>query len=418
MTFIRRLRILRSWNYSIIWVFFLMGLTIFGNFIANEKPIYANYKNQTYYPVLYDILYQMGLYRWDSELINKDWKQLPLESSLWALIPFSPTQLDMQNAPAGPPFSVLEINGQKFYHYLGTDELGRDIASGLVYGARYAIIIGLASTFIATVFGILIGSIAGFWGDHDFRISIYSLFILLTVGFWAFFMSFYSRSYIFADALSQSFFLFLRELFTSLLIFVGTTYCIWKLFLGLKYKFAFFQKYFSIPLDILISRLIEIKLSIPMLLLVIILTSIAKPSLLLLISIIAFGQWTIFARLIRAEILKIKNLDYVAAAKIQGFSYPKILLYHVIPNAFPPIWVSISFAIATAILVESALSFLGLGSNHISWGSILKSGRNNLNAWWLVLFPGFMIFFTILSFNNISQLLQKKFNPKITKIPN
>jgi peptide/nickel transport system permease protein len=157
---------------------------------------------------------------------------------------------------------------------------------------------------------------------------------------------------------------------------------------------------------------IEIKLSIPMLLIIIILTAIAKPSIFLLIGIIAFGQWTLFARLIRAEILKIKNLEYISVTKIQGLPSLKILLRHVLPNAMPPIWVSISFAVASAILVESALSFLGISSSHVSWGSLLKSGRNDLNAWWLVLFPGSMIFFTIFALNQFNENLRKILNPK------
>lgn len=412
MYFFKKIKLREVINFSILWIIFLVFLTFLANFIANDKPLYAKYQNQTYFPAIYDIFYQWGFYQWDSEFINKDWKKLPLESSVWAFIPFSPEQLDMENSPASPPFSSLKVNNQIFYHYLGTDELGRDIASGLIYGTRYAMIISLLATFIATFLGILIGSIAGFWGDYDFQLSRYTILILLTVGFWAFFISFYSRSYVLIDALSQNFYDFLWQFFISLLGLVVTTGLFWKLFVFLKNKYSFLSKKVSIPLDIIILRLIEVKLSIPILLLIIILTAFAKPNLLLLIFIIAFSQWTVFARLIRAEILKIRNLDYVLAVKVQGLSPLKILIYHVLPNAMPPIWVSISFAIASAILIESALSFLGLGISHVSWGSLLKSGRNDLNAWWLMVFPGLMIFFTIFALNNLSEYLRRKLNPK------
>lgn len=412
MYFFKNIKLKRVVNFSILWIFFLIFLTFFANFIANDKPLYAKYNSQTYFPVIYDIFYQWGFYQWDSELINKDWKKLPLENTLWTMIPFSPEQLDMENSPASPPFSSLKVNNQTFYHYLGTDELGRDIASGLIYGTRYAMIISLLATLIATSLGILIGSIAGFWGDYDFQLSRYTIVILMTVGFWAFFINFYSRSYVLIDALSQNFYYFLWEFLISLLGFIFITGLVWRLFAFLKKKYSYLSQKLAIPLDLIILRLIEVKLSIPILLLIIILTSFAKPNLLLLIFIIAFSQWTVFARLIRAEILKIKNLDYISAVKVQGLSPLKILVYHVIPNAMPPIWVSISFAIASAILIESALSFLGLGVSHVSWGSLLKSGRNDLNAWWLMVFPGLMIFFTIFALNNFSEYLRRKLNPK------
>jgi ABC-type microcin C transport system permease subunit YejE len=155
---------LRKWkslfySFSFTWIAFLLLISIFANFIANEKPLFAQYKQQTYFPVIYDILSDFGWYQWDSELANKDWKTLDLEASWWAPIPFSPEQLDLDNAPAKPPFAVLTVKNKKFYHYLGTDELGRDIASGLIYGARYAIIIGVSATFLAALFGILSGAI-------------------------------------------------------------------------------------------------------------------------------------------------------------------------------------------------------------------------------------------------------------------
>ncbi len=403
---------LLNWNFYILWLLFLIFLTLFANFIANDKPLFARYKNQIYFPALYEILYQVGLYQWENDLMNKDWKMLPLESVLWALIPFSPEQLDMQNAPASPPLSVLKIKNQNFYHFLGTDELGRDIASGLVYGSRYAVLIGTTSTFLATLLGVFLGSIAGFWGDHDFKISRYSLLIFVLIGFWAFFIAFYARSYLLGQALSQNFYRFLWEGLSSIVLFGLIVYIFWRLFSFLKSFIPLLQKKISIPLDIMISRFIEIKLSIPMLLLIIILTAIAKPNLGLLVAIIAFIQWTLFARLIRAEILKIKYLDYKNVVKIQGLSDIQILIRHVIPNALPPIWVSISFAIAAAILMESTLSFLGLGMNYVSWGALLKSGRSDLNAWWLITFPGMMIFFTIFSLNKLSNSLRAYFNPK------
>ncbi len=412
MFFIKKLTFFKSLSFSFLWLCFLILLTFFANFIANDKPLYAQYNKKSYFPVVYDILYHLELYQWDSELMNKDWKKLNLENAIWTLIPFSAEQLDMENSPASPPLSVLKVKEKKFYHYLGTDELGRDIASGLIYGTRYAIIISLSATFIATILGVLLGAIAGFWGDYDFKVSRYSLFISLSIGFWAFFMSFYARSYSITDALSQNFYLFLWEILKSIFLCFSVILLFWKSLSFLEKRYSFLSHKIAIPLDIIISRLIEIKLSIPILLLVIILIAVAKPSLLLLISIIAFGQWTIFARLIRAEILKIKNLDYISSAKNQGFSQFIILMKHVIPNALPPIWVSISFAIAAAILIESALSFLGLGVNYTSWGSLLKSGRNNLNAWWLIVFPGFMIFFTIFALNNLSDQLRKILNPK------
>ena len=151
--------------------------------------------------------------------------------------------------------------------------------------------------------------------------------------------------------------------------------------------------------------MIELFESIPLLFLVICLAAIVPSSYLGLIFIIGSSSWTSIAKFTRAEVLKIKEENYVESSLALGLNHFQILRKHILPNAFPPILISLWFGIASAILVESTLSFIGIGlsAEHVSWGSILTGSRADLSAWWLVLFPGLLLFFTIYNLNKLSE---------------
>jgi len=169
-------------------------------------------------------------------------------------------------------------------------------------------------------------------------------------------------------------------------------------------------------MDILLSRLIEIVMSVPQLVLILaLIASIEKPTVWHIMIVLGFRNWTSIARLTRAEFLRLKTLDYIAASQALGANQIRIMFRHILPNALAPILVPISFGIAAAILIESALSFLGFGPPppNPSWGTLLAAGRENLNMWWLTLFPGLAIFSTVLAYNLIGEGLQEVTDPRL-----
>jgi peptide/nickel transport system permease protein len=170
-------------------------------------------------------------------------------------------------------------------------------------------------------------------------------------------------------------------------------------------------------IDIIISRITEFFMSIPVLILIIaLLAVIDKPSIWQIMLVLGITGWTSICRLTRAEFLKLRTLDYVTAARALGAGVPRILFRHILPNAMAPVLVPITFGIATAILTESGLSLLGLGSppDTPSWGQLLNRGRENFETmWWLILFPGMAIFSTVLAYNLIGEGLQEATDPRL-----
>ncbi len=171
--------------------------------------------------------------------------------------------------------------------------------------------------------------------------------------------------------------------------------------------------YFGGFIDLLISRLIEIMLCFPTFFLILTLSAlIQERSIFHVMLIIGLTRWPEVARLVRAEFLKLKNMDYVQAAIALGFSKPRIIFGHILPNALGPVIVTAVFGIASSILIESSLSFLGLGDvTAPSWGEILSQGRQEFKLW-LILAPGFAIFLVVSVFNLVGEGIQDAMDPK------
>jgi peptide/nickel transport system permease protein len=162
--------------------------------------------------------------------------------------------------------------------------------------------------------------------------------------------------------------------------------------------------------DLTLSRLIEVVLCFPVLFLLLALAAFLPPSPLTLILAIGLTAWPSDARYSRAEVMKIKELDYARAARAAGASTPRILARHLLPNALPPLIVSAAFGIGWAILAEAALSFLGVGlpAPAISWGGILSSAPAYIEeAWWIALFPGLALFLTVSAYNLLAEGLRR-----------
>ncbi|PKL92334.1 MAG: peptide ABC transporter permease [Candidatus Goldiibacteriota bacterium HGW-Goldbacteria-1] len=176
--------------------------------------------------------------------------------------------------------------------------------------------------------------------------------------------------------------------------------------------------YFGGVIDNIIMRGVDIFLTVPTLFLILMLIVFLGPSIFNIVIIIGLTSWTDIARIVRAEVLYIKKLPYVEAAKLLGFKKRRIMFRHILPNAFSPVLVYITFGISGAILAESGLSFLGLGVQppEPSWGNILTSGKDYIDtAWWLVLYPGLSIFAAVFSFNLLGEGLRDYLNPKLDR---
>lgn len=219
---------------------------------------------------------------------------------------------------------------------LGTDTLGRNIAAGMVHGARVSLTIGIVSTLVALLIGVPLGAVAGYAGG------------------------------LVDDALMR---------FTE-----------------------FFQ-------------------TIPSFALAIVLVAILQPQLGSIVLAIGVVSWPPVARLVRGEVLSLRSREYVQAAVTIGQSTPRIIFSQVLPNTIAPIIVMGSLMIGSAILLESSLSFLGLGDpNMMSWGYMVGAGRTRLlDAWWISFFPGLAIFLTVLALNLAGEGLNDALNPRLAR---
>jgi len=238
-----------------------------------------------------------------------------------------PTAIDIKNALLGPSAG----------HILGTDQLGRDIFSRIVYGSRVSLSIGLIAVGLAAVIGVILGSLAGYFGGRT---------------------------------------------------------------------------------DSVIMRFVDIMLCFPSFFLILAVIAIVGPSIYNIMIIIGLTSWMGMARLIRAEILSLKEREFVLAARVLGVGHWKIIVRHLIPNGIGPVLVSFVLGVAGAVLVEAGLSFLGLGVQPPmpSWGNILMEGKAALGvAWWLILFPGLAILVTVIGFNLLGEGLRDMLNPRLQR---
>lgn len=217
---------------------------------------------------------------------------------------------------------------------LGTDALGRDVAAGLMHGARVSLLIGLVSTIVALVIGVPLGAAAGYFGGI---------------------------------------------------------------------------------VDDAAMRFTELFQTVPSFALAIVLVAILQPSIGSIVLAIAIVTWPPVTRLVRAEVLSLRSRDYVLAAKTLGQTTPRIIFTQVLPNTIAPIIVMASLMVATAILLESSLSFLGLGDpNLMTWGYMIGAGRTRLiEAWWISFFPGLAIVLTVLALNLVGEGLNDALNPSL-----
>lgn len=398
-------KILRNPAYWLLGAVLLVALG--RDLIANGRPLYCRIAGETYFPGLRTIWVDpQRAYAHptlDSIRRNNLWHTFPYESAFFAPIPFAAGEIASRPALtfAQPGTLNPSLPGGRFRHWVGTDGSGRDVAASLVYGARIAVQTGGLAMLMALLIGMTLGSIAGFWGDERLKMRrgvLWGALMGLLIGW---FYGFVAR----ADGYSP------EEggpyVVGGIFILVGFVF-LWA-FLGrvLGY-FPFFKRLVTVPFDFGVMRLSELFQSIPRLVFVMTIGSFLgqSKSIWLLIALIGALGWVTFARHLRSELLRIRALDYISAARGMGLSEWRILWRHAIPNALRPIGVAFALGMANAILLESALTFLGYGGDAFtgrSWGSLLAATRENPEVWWIAIPPGLLIGGLILSLNQIAE---------------
>ena len=413
---------------SLYLLFALIFIALFAPYIANDRPLYAKYEGNALYPAFASETRTDSIYNAKGDFVQvlqydiTDWRQLNLTSVVWAPIPYSPGSMDRYNRDYAAPNGkqrfknaageIIDIPS-KFRHKLGTDGIGRDLASGLIHGTRISLMVGIVSMGIAAFFGIVFGALAGFFGDNKLKMPRIKYHFTLFGVFMGLFYGFGQRKYVLSQAFSDG----IAEGMIAMLISIGVVIGFTMLFriLSKAIKVEWLNKEVSVPMDTFVSRGIELLNSIPRILLIITITAVVERSIWIVMIIIGVTGWTGIARFTRAEFLRIRSLEFVQAAESLGFSSIRTIFKHALPNALAPVFVSIAFGIASAILIESSLSFLGIGvpTDIVTWGSLLNLGRQNLEAWWLIIYPGMAIFLTITIYNMIAEASRDALDPRL-----
>jgi len=241
------------------------------------------------------------------------------------LAPYDPDFIDLKQVLM-PPSPA---------HLLGTDTLGRDVLSRIIFGARVSLLVGFVAVGIATLIGLLVGALAGYYGG---------------------------------------------------------------------------------VLDQILMRLVDLMLCFPTIFLILAVIAVLGPSLWNIMAVIGLTGWMGVARLVRAEFLSLREREFVVAARALGASDVRLIWRHLLPNALTPVMVSATLGVAGAILVESSLSFLGLGVQPPtpSWGNMLTMGKDNIEiAWWLSVFPGLAILVTVMSYNLLGEGIREAIDPRL-----
>jgi peptide/nickel transport system permease protein len=404
-SFYRRHKIL-----AIVLVMFLF-VALLAPLLASHLPLYAYYKGQHCFPAFNpDGYVMMEGKKVFYQTIN--WKETDLPV-IMAPVAWSPQMMDYANADYVSPFArqVYYPDGVErplpflWRHHLGTDKLGRDVLAGLIHGLRSSLFTGLLAMLLAGFIALVAGSLSGYFGNEKLKMSRAALIAMLLAMPALWFYAVELQRFSTHDCR-------LLKLSGTVLI-MALTLAIFRLLAAGLSSVGFFRHKISIPADRILTRLTELITAMPRLILILTLGALFKPSLLSLAFIIGLTSWPEMARLLRSSIISLLHTGYVESARALGFSDLRIILHHLLPNAIGPMLVALTFGISATILVESSLTFLGIGlpPETVSWGSLLARARENFSAWWLALFPGLAIFCTVLLMNMTADAIQRFHKP-------
>jgi len=287
-------------------------------------------------------------------------------------------------------------------YLLGTDDLGRDVFVRMLQGAWVSLTVGFVAVGIATLIGIFMGGIAGFYGQQRIRldqvlvvVGVLSGIGLVTTG------SFYSGGILLALAMAYTVYLVFRPPRKP-----ERALPAWRRVLEKE----------TLAVDTLIMRLVDIMLCFPSFFLILTVVALLPASIYNIMIVIGLTSWMGATRFVRAEFLALREMDFVAAVRALGVGNLRIIFRHMMPNAIAPVLVSATIGIATAILTEAGLSFLGFGvpPPHATWGNILSDGKRFIfDAPWLTFIPGITILIVVLSFNLFGEGLRDILNPQL-----
>lgn len=336
---------------------------------------------------------------------NGSFKRNPSTSKpILVLIPFSAQEKDSTNL-SKPPGSVLRMGGHTYCHWLGTDDYGRDVAAGLVAGARVAIQTALTAMGVAFLLGLLLGSLAGFYGDDGLEVEpirciAAGMGIMIGI-LWAFILRIPVLQH---DATG-------KEWLYSILFFGVLSVLFWA-FGRLISLILPKTKKWVIPADLIIMRAAEITHAIPKLILLLTCIAIIRSPFIywILLVIIGLFSWPGIAFYVRSSLLKVRALDYIHAARGMGMSELRVLWRHGLPNALQSAWTACALGMGSAILLEVSLSFLGLDTQlegGASWGRFLAHGSLGFRAWWVTMPAAAIICGTILAINSVGSALNE-----------
>lgn len=405
------MKTLRKRMRPALWVLgVLLFLALARDFLANSRPLWCRVGDKTYWPGLHTVFgdphQPYGDHFLDSLELNELWQRYPYDAAVFAPIPFSPGEWIRQpSVSLAKPGTVHPGFKPRFRHWLGTDEKGRDVAAAVIAGSRVALLTGALAMAMSFGIGLVLGAFAGFFGDDRFRVPRGQLWFNLLALPLALFYGFIARIDLLEREKTVSGWLISLAIFFGVLLLANLLY--WPL-----RRVRFFSKTLVVPADLLIMRLAEVFNSIPRLVLLIVVAALApKQSLWVLIALIGVLSWTGVAKFVRGELLRVREMDYVTAARGLGYPERRTLLRHALPNAMRSALIAFSFGVAGAIMLEASLTFLGFGGNEfkgISWGSLLFSVRDHASAWWIALPAGLAVSITVLALNSIGETLSER----------
>lgn len=382
--------------FSATFLILIIFIAVFAPFIANQNPWLVKSESGLHSPLLNEMLSGNKL------VSHPDFRGNP-DVIIHAPVPYSAGKSDFLNSDYRSPFDdqfrkdsdgkIMELEF-RYRHWAGTDLRGCDVAAGLINGSRLSLGIGIISAIIAFLFAIILGGYAGWYSVSGIRIRIIS-FIMFIVAVIVFIHLMFSES-LAADSKIIRFTVFL---IVALILFITDR---------LLSKLKFMDRSFIFPVDAAFQRIAEIFSVFPRIMIILILAVYWSPSWTHIIWMLAITGWPDIARIVRAEVIRLRNYDFTDAARLSGAGEIRILFRHILPNALPSLLVAFVFTIALNILIESGLSFLGAGvpPTETTWGSLLASGKDQPDAWWLIVFPGIFLSGTIASLYKIARYFQ------------